>query len=88
MIPSSVQAALVYRSNHPLVGSSDSSPCQLSRIVRCDQGMAHVTFSDVVSNGQVDVDGGYIAERQRGHTHGMDAHHCFQLVLVSADRGR
>ena len=47
--------------------------------------MAHVTFSDVVSKGQVDVDGGYIAERQRGHTHEMDAHHCFQLVLVSAD---
>ena len=50
--------------------------------------MAHVTSSDVVSNGQVDVDGGYIAERPRGHTHGMDAHHCFQFVLDSADRGR
>ena len=50
--------------------------------------MAHVTFSDVVSKGQVDVNGGYIAEHQRGHTHEMDAHHCFQLVFFSADRGR
>ena len=48
--------------------------------------MAHVTFSDVVSNGQVDVDGGHIADCQRGPSHGTDAHHCFQLVLVSADR--
>ena len=73
------------RANLSLVGSSDSSPCQLSSILRGDEGMAHVTLSDVVSNGQVDVDGGYIAERQRGHTHGMNANHCFQLVLVSAD---
>ena len=85
MIPSSVHAALV------------SAPISLSllsaaaihhpSIQRGDQGMAHVTFSDVVTKGQVDVDGGYIAEHQRGHTHGIDAHHCFQLVLFSAVRG-
>ena len=93
MIPSSVQAALVsarisLSPSLSLVGSSDSSPCQFSSILQGDQGMAHVTFSDVVSKGQVDVDGGYIAEHQRGHTHEIDAHHSFQLVLVSADRGR
>ena len=87
MVPSSVQAALISARislslSLSLFGSSDSSPCQLSSILRVDQGMAHVTFLDVVSNGQVDVDGGYIAERQRGHTHGMDAYHCFQLALV------
>ena len=63
MIPSSVQAALV--SARISLGRRNASPCQLSSILRCDQGMAHVTFSDVVSTRQVDVVGGYIAERQR-----------------------
>ena len=47
--------------------------------------MAHVTFSATVSTRQVYVDGGHIAERERGHTNGTDAKNCFQLVLVSAD---
>ena len=49
MIQSSVQAALVSTRISPLVGSSDAPPCQLSTTLRGDQGMAHVTFSDVVS---------------------------------------
>ena len=55
---------------------------QLSSILRGDQGIAHVTFSDVVSSGQVDLDGGYIAERQRGHTHGMDAFNSYLFPLI------
>ena len=85
--PCSVQAALLCGRISLLLAGAMHHPCQLLIILPGDQGMAHVTFSDVVSARQVDVDGGYIAERQRGHTCGMDAPHCFQLVLVSADRG-
>ena len=72
MNPSSAQAALVSARSSLLLAAVMHHPARFSCILRA--GLALVTLSEVVSNGQVDVDGGYIAERQRVHTHGMDAH--------------